>query len=197
MKNREIARMFDDIADILEIKEGNPFKIRANRKASLNLYGLTRDLQEMSHKEILDIVVAAIHSGFNQSREQLTSRIVSAMRSPWVSVIAHPTGRLIGEREAYDVDMETVLRVAGETGTALEINSYPLRLDLNDVQVRRAKERGVALVISSDLHVMSQFDTLHYGVSVAQRGWLEKGDVLNTLELPDLLKRLREKRKGA
>jgi DNA polymerase (family X) len=145
----------------------------------------------------LDIVVAAIHSGFNQTKAQLTARIVAAMRSPWVSVIAHPTGRLIGEREAYDVDMETLLRVAGETGTALEINSYPLRLDLNDVQVRRAKELGVMLVINSDLHVINQFDTLQYGISVAQRGWLEKGDVLNTLELPELLKWLRWKRKGA
>ena len=92
--------------------------------------------------------------------------------------------------------MELLLKVAAETGTALEINSYPLRLDLNDVQVRRAKELGVALVVSSDLHVLNQFDTLHYGISVAQRGWLEKGDVLNTLELPELLKRLKVKRKG-
>jgi len=88
------------------------------------------------------------------------------------------------------------LLVAKETGTALEINSYPLCLDLNDLQVRRAKELGVALVISSDLHVIGQLDTLQYGVSVAQRGWLEKGDLLNTLELDALLKRLRAKRKG-
>jgi DNA polymerase (family X) len=144
----------------------------------------------------LEIVVAALHSGFSQTREQLTARLVAAMRNPWVSVIAHPTGRIIGEREAYDLDMELLLKVAAETGTALEINSYPLRLDLNDVQVRRAKELGVALVISSDLHVINQFDTLHYGISVAQRGWLEQGDVLNTLELPDLLRRLKVKRKG-
>ena len=145
--------------------------------------------------EKLDFVVAAIHSGFNQSREQLTARLVAAMRNPWVCAIAHPTGRLIGQREPYDLDMEQLLRIAKETGTALEINCYPLRLDLNDQQVRRAKELGVALVLNSDLHVLSQFDTLHYGIAVAQRGWLEKGDVLNTLELPDLLKRLKEKRK--
>ncbi|HEY5512127.1 MAG TPA: DNA polymerase/3'-5' exonuclease PolX [Geomonas sp.] len=142
----------------------------------------------------LDIVVASIHSAFSLPREQMTARIAAAMRNPYVSIIAHPTGRLIGEREPYDVDMEALLRVARETGTALEINCYPLRLDLNDVYVRRAKELGVALVISTDLHVLSQFDTLSYGVSVAQRGWLEKGDVLNTLELPGLLKRLGAKR---
>jgi DNA polymerase (family 10) len=143
----------------------------------------------------LDVVVASIHSGFRQSREQITARIVAAMRNPYVSIIAHPTGRLLGERDAYEVDMEELLRVAEETGTALEINAYPFRLDLNDTHARRAKELGVPLVINTDTHVISQFDTLPYGVSVARRGWLEKGDVLNTLELPALLKRLGEKRR--
>ena len=143
----------------------------------------------------LDIVIASIHSGFAHSRERLTARIVAAMRNPWVSMIAHPTGRILGEREAYQVDMEEVLQVAKETGTALEINCYPLRLDLNDIHVRRAKELGVAIAINTDTHASLQFDTLSYGISVAQRGWLEKGDVLNTLELPELLKRLAAKRK--
>ena len=175
-------------------REQKEFRVLRGTEMDIQLDG-SLDFPDAVLKK-LDIVVAAIHSGFNQSKEQLTARLVAAMRSPWVSVIAHPTGRLIGEREAYDVDMEVLLRVARETGTALEINCYPLRLDLNDVQVRRAKELGVTLVISTDLHVISQFETLHYGISVAQRGWLEKGDVLNTLELPDLLKRLRAKRKG-
>jgi DNA polymerase (family X) len=175
-------------------REQKDFRVLRGTEMDIGLDGSLDFPDEVLKK--LDIVVAAIHSGFNQSKEQLTARLVAAMRNPWVSVIAHPTGRLIGEREAYDIDMETLLRVAGETGTALEINSYPLRLDLNDVQVRRAKELGVTLVISSDLHVINQFDTLHYGISVAQRGWLEKGDLLNTLELPELLKRLKVKRKG-
>jgi DNA polymerase (family X) len=175
-------------------REQKDFRVLRGTEMDIGLDGSLDFTDEVLKK--LDIVVAAIHSGFNQSKEQLTARLVAAMRNPWVSIIAHPTGRLIGEREAYDIDMETLLRVAGETGTALEINSYPLRLDLNDVQVRRAKELGVTLVISSDLHVINQFDTLHYGISVAQRGWLEKGDLLNTLELPDLLKRLKVKRKG-
>ena len=145
----------------------------------------------------LDVVVASIHSGFRQSREQITARIVAAMRNPYVSIIAHPTGRLLGERDAYEVNMEELLRVAKETGTALEINTYPFRLDLNDTHARQAKELGVPLVINTDTHVISQFDTLPYGVSVARRGWLEKGDVLNTLELPELVKRLGVKRKRA
>ena len=142
----------------------------------------------------LDFVVASIHSGFRQSKEQMTARIVAALRNPWVSAIAHPTGRLLGERDAYDVDMEEILRVAKETGTALEINAYPFRLDLNDSHARRAKELGVSLVISTDVHVVSQFDTLPYGIAVARRGWIERGDVLNALELPALLKRLGKKR---
>lgn len=143
----------------------------------------------------LDVVVASIHSGFRQPREQMTARIIAAMRNPYVSIIAHPTGRLIGERDAYELDMEELLRAAKETGTALEINSYPFRMDLNDTHARRAKEMGVPLVINTDMHVTSQFDTLPYGVSIARRGWLEKGDVLNTLELPELVKRLGVKRK--
>ncbi|HEY6873409.1 MAG TPA: DNA polymerase/3'-5' exonuclease PolX [Geobacteraceae bacterium] len=143
----------------------------------------------------LDVVIASVHSGFRQSREQMTARIVAAMRNPWVSIIAHPTGRLIGERDAYQVDMEEVLRVAKDTGTAMEINAYPFRLDLSDTHARRAKELGVPLVIDTDTHTISQFDTLPYGVSVARRAWLEKGDVLNTLELPELVTRLGSKKR--
>jgi DNA polymerase (family 10) len=143
----------------------------------------------------LDIVIASIHSGFNHPKERMTARIVGAMRNPWVSIIAHPTGRLIGEREEYEVDMEEVLHVARETGTALEINSYPMRLDLSDKYVRRAKELGVSIAINTDTHASLQFETLSYGISVAQRGWLEKSDVLNTLEVSELLKRLAENRK--
>ncbi len=139
----------------------------------------------------LDIVVASIHSGFRQDRDQITKRILSAVRHPSVCVIAHPTGRLIGERDAYDVDIEAVLREAGKLGVAMEINSYPLRLDLNDHHVRLAKEYGVPLVISTDMHVKTQFDFMNYGVAIARRGWLEKKDVLNTLEYDELMRRIR------
>src|SRR4030066_658608 len=96
----------------------------------------------------MDIVIASIHSGFKQSREQLTKRLVSAMKKPYVSVIAHPTGRLIGERDPYDIDIDEVFKTAKETGTAIEINAYPLRLHLSDVHVRMAKEKGIPLAIS-------------------------------------------------
>lgn len=140
----------------------------------------------------MDIVVASIHSGFRQNKEQITKRLISAMRNPYVSIIAHPTGRLIGEREPYDVDMNEVLKVAKETGTAMEINAYPLRLDLNDVYAKMAKETGVPIVISTDTHIISQFDYMGYGVSIARRAWLEKKDILNTLSYNSLIKALRK-----
>ena len=139
----------------------------------------------------LDIVVASIHSGFKQTQAQITARLISAVRNPCVSVIAHPTGRLIGERDAYAVDMEAVLKEAAKYGVAMEINAYPLRLDLNDLHAKMAKELGVPLVISTDTHVTSQFDFMTYGVSIARRGWVEKKDVLNTLESDQLIKRLK------
>jgi DNA polymerase (family 10) len=150
----------------------------------------TLDFDDESLK-MLDIVVASIHSGFKQPGQQLTARLVAAMKNPYVSIIAHPTGRLIGERDAYGVDMEKVLKVAKETGTAIEINAYPLRLDVNDTYAKRAKEMGIPLVISTDAHVVNQFNFITYGVSIARRGWLEKNDVLNTLPIESLLKRLK------
>ncbi len=139
----------------------------------------------------LDIVIASIHSGFQQSQEQLTKRMLAAIRNPCVSVIAHPTGRVIGERAPYSIDMETVLKEAAKYGVAMEINAYPLRLDLSDVHVKLAKEYGVPLVINTDTHVLSQYDYMLYGVSVARRAWAEKKDVLNTLEYQALINRLK------
>lgn len=140
----------------------------------------------------MEIVVASIHSGFRQSKSQITKRLISAMKNPYVSIIAHPTGRLIGEREPYDVDIEEIFKVAQETKTALEINAYPLRLDLNDVYAKKAKEMGIPLVICTDTHITSQFNYMSYGVSIARRGWLEKKDVLNTLSYEMVLKRMKK-----
>ncbi len=151
----------------------------------------TLDLNDEILKR-LDIVVASVHSGFRQSRDQLTGRLVSAIKNPYVSVIAHPTGRLIGERDAYEVDMERVFAAAKQTGKAIEINSYPLRLDINDIYAKRAKELKIPMVISTDTHVVDQFDFMTYGVSIARRGWLEKSDVANTLSAGNLLQWLKK-----
>ena len=142
----------------------------------------------------LDIVVASVHSGFKQPGERITKRIVTAMQNPYVSIIAHPTGRLIGEREAYEMDMDAVLQAASRTGTAIEINAYPLRLDLSESYARAARAKNVPLVISTDSHTAGQFQNMAFGVGVARRGWLEKSDVANTLDCDGLLAVLQKKR---
>ncbi len=142
----------------------------------------------------LDFVVASIHSGFKQDEATITNRIVTAMRNPYVTMIAHPTGRLLGQRDPYAVDLEQVFRVAADTQTALEINAYPKRLDLNDTAARRAKELGVMLGISTDTHRLDQLETIALGVAVARRAWAGPAHVLNCLTRPQLLAWIRRKR---
>lgn len=128
----------------------------------------------------LDFVTAAIHSGFGQSRAQIMDRLTGAMRNPHVRSIAHPTGRLLGRRDPYEVDLENLARVAAETGTFLEINGSPDRLDLAASAARRAVELGASLVICSDAHGPSDFDNLGLGIGEARRGWVSAADVANT-----------------
>ncbi len=135
-----------------------------------------------------DIVVAGIHTGFNQSREKITGRIISAMENENVDIISHPTGRLIERRSPYEVDIERIINVASETGTVLEINAAPERLDLKDIDARRAKEHGVRVAISTDAHSTGTLDYMRYGVATARRGWLEAKDVINTLSYKQLAK---------
>ena len=139
----------------------------------------------------LNVVIAAIHSGFKQESKMITERIIKAMQNRFVSIIAHPTGRLIGYRESYQVDINEVIKVAAETGTILEINAYPERLDLNDIHCRMAKNRGVQLAIETDAHSIDGLELMNLGVDVARRGWLEEKDIVNTLPLDELLKRLK------
>ncbi|MCD6452501.1 MAG: DNA polymerase/3'-5' exonuclease PolX [Acidobacteria bacterium] len=134
----------------------------------------------------LDVVIAAVHSGFKQSREEMTRRIIRALRHPEVDILAHPTGRIIGEREPYAVDIEEVIAEAAKLGKILEINAYYQRLDLNDVYSRRAKELGVKLAIGTDAHHLDQLSFVRFGVAVARRGWLEREDVLNTYSLSEV-----------
>jgi len=139
-----------------------------------------------------DVVVAAIHTGFKQSKEQLTRRIIKACENKYVHIIAHLTGRLWGTREAYDIDLDKILKVAKQTNTHLEINAFPQRLDLNDLHARQAKEMGVKLAISTDSHTVDQLEAIKFGISVARRGWLAKDDVINTFEVKELLRTIRK-----
>jgi len=140
--------------------------------------------------ERLDVCVAAVHSGFGLSRRKQTDRILRAMDNPHFNILAHPTGRLIGRRDAYEVDLERVLRAARSNACAIELNAQPERLDLDDSACRLAKSIGVSLVISTDAHSTGQLDYMRLGVAQARRGWLEKADVLNSLGRGALLKRL-------
>ncbi|MFW6278979.1 MAG: DNA polymerase/3'-5' exonuclease PolX [Bacillota bacterium] len=135
----------------------------------------------------LDYVIASIHTGFNQSREKITSRIIAAIKNPYVNIIGHPQGRLLGRRSAYEVDIKKVIDVAAEYNTALEINASPSRLDLDDKNVKYAKEQGVKIVINTDAHHLEEFSDMQLGVAVARRGWLEAKDVLNTMSYDQLL----------
>jgi len=139
----------------------------------------------------LDLVVAAVHSKFDLPRARQTARILAAMDNPHVSILAHPTGRLIEARAPYDVDLLAIVRKAHARGVALELNAHPDRLDLDDAHCRMAKDEGVPVAISSDAHSVDGLDVLRYGVGQARRGWLEKKDVLNTLPLAELRRRLR------
>jgi len=142
----------------------------------------------------LDFVIASVHSGWKMDRAAMTQRIIEAMGDPWVDCIAHPTGRLIGQREPFDVDMEAILKAAAKFGVAMEINAYPARLDLKDVHARRAKDLGVKLLINTDAHAADALPLMRFGVATARRGWLEAGDVLNTLSVSQLRSRLRRAR---
>jgi DNA polymerase (family 10) len=128
----------------------------------------------------LDLTVCAVHSGFRLSREKQTERVIRAMDNPHFNILAHPTGRLINQRPAYEIDMERVMDAALERGCYLELNAQPDRLDLNDVHCRMAKEMGLKLAISTDAHATSNLENMRFGVDQGRRGWLEPEDVLNT-----------------
>jgi len=131
--------------------------------------------------EQMDIVIASVHSQFSQDRATMTDRLLKAIANPNTSLIGHPTGRLLLRRDAYQFDLDAVLKAAAKHKVAMELNSYPDRLDLNDVHLRLARQHGVKIVINTDSHHTSHMEKLHYGVTQARRAWLTKDDVLNTL----------------
>ncbi len=185
----EQTALIDGINSMLSgfrVLKGAEVDIRSDGRLDLDASCLAR----------FDIVVASVHSGFKQPQEQITRRILSAIRNPYVSVIAHPTGRLIGERDAYAVDMEAVIQEAAKYGVALEVNAYPQRLDLSDGHLRMARDYHVPIMINTDAHITNHFEYMTYGVSTARRGWVEKKDVLNALPFEQLMERLKAMRAG-
>jgi len=135
----------------------------------------------------LDIVIAAIHSAMTQSEEQITRRILGAIENPNVDVIAHPTCRLLGEREPVAIDLEAVFRAAAKHNKALEINAMPSRLDLKDIHTYRARELGVKLTLGTDAHSSAHLGFMRFGIGVARRGWCQPQHILNTEPLDELV----------
>jgi DNA polymerase (family 10) len=156
----------------------------------------TLDLEDYVLAE-LDVVVCSIHSYMNMERAEMTERYLTAIENPYTQIIAHPTGRLVLRREPFDYDMEAVLDACAKHGVAMECNAYPDRLDLRDVHLRMAKQRGVKIVISTDSHTTRNLLFMKYGVETARRGWIEKKDVINTLPLNEFLAALRPKPSAA
>lgn len=169
-----------------------PFRVLQGTEMDIRSDG-TLDYPDEVLREF-DVVSASIHSGLNQPKEKITQRLIAAMCNPYVDVVNHPTSRLLGRREAYEVDLEAVLRVAAETGVALEINASPERLDLDDVWARRAIQMGIPLTVSTDAHSTVHLGFMTFGVGTARRGWVERHHVINCSPLDDFLTRLRRRR---
>jgi DNA polymerase (family 10) len=131
--------------------------------------------------EELDVVLVSVHTLMDQDRKTMTDRVVRAVQHPQVDILAHPTGRLLGRRDPFEMDVETVLQACAEADVAVEINANPHRLDLSDVHAHRARELGLKVAISTDAHAPRGLENMRFGVDQARRAWLEAGDVLNAL----------------
>ena len=195
-KNLAMANGLDDeraLAHIKKIHAANEnvpgIRIFAGIEVDILADG-TLDLSDSVLAE-MDLVIASVHSHFNQEPQQMTDRLLKAVSNPHVSIVGHPTGRLLLRRDAYGYDMEAILREAAKNRVAMELNAYPDRLDLNDVHLRMAKERGVKIVINTDSHHTSHLEKIRFGILQARRAWLTKGDVLNTLPVADFAKAMK------
>jgi len=178
------------IKQIEEIKELNykykNFTILAGSEVDIKADGSLDYTDELLEK--LDIVVAAVHTRFSMPGHEMTKRIIKALQNPYVNILAHPTGRLMGVRDPYELDLDEILKIAKKSKVALEINSFPERLDLNDIDSKRAKEYDVMISINTDSHITNQLDYMTLGVSVARRGWLEPKNIINTKPIKKVLK---------
>jgi DNA polymerase (family X) len=184
MNEKRVLAQIREIRKIESRLEG--FRIFAGTEVDIHQNG-TLDLDDEVLAQ-LDVVVASVHSYMNLPAEEMTERLLRAFENPYLSIVAHPTGRLLLRREPFGFDVEKVLEEAHRKHIALEINSFPDRLDLGDHNIRLAKQKGVKLVISTDSHHTKHLEHIQYGVRMARRGWLEKKDVLNTLPAAEFKK---------
>ena len=188
----DVSRLRKQRAAIAKVNDGiSGFRLLQGAEVEIRADG-TLDFPDDVLGE-LDVVIASVHSGLRQDKETITNRVVQAMRNPHVDILGHPSGRLLGQREATQVDLDHLLHEAAQTGTILEVNSTPNRLDLDDVHIRQAIELGVGLAINSDAHNTDGLEGISYGVAAARRGWAEARHVVNTFPLARLLRRLAHK----
>jgi DNA polymerase (family 10) len=180
-----VAQLREQVARIRALQPSHDVRILAGTECDILADGRL-DFPDGVLAE-LDLVLGAVHSRFGQSREEMTARIVRALENPHLDVLVHPTGRLLGSREPYDVDLEAVFAAAREHGKAVEINASPDRLDLADVHARRAADLAIPIAVSTDTHDLSELDNLELGLGVARRAWLGPAQVLNARPLADLL----------
>jgi DNA polymerase (family 10) len=185
-QRKEIDKLNEKLAPYRTKGSGAGFKILQGCETNILNDG-SIDIKDETLKE-LDYVIAGIHSNFKMPKEKMTERIITAMKNPNIDIISHPTGRILKRRDEYQIDFNKILRAAKETKTILEINSYPERLDLNDQNIRRAKEVGVKMIINTDSHHKDQLRFMEFGIAQARRGWAEKNDIINTRSLEELLK---------
>jgi DNA polymerase (family 10) len=184
MNEKIILKQMHEITNINN--EIDDIEILKGIETNIDSYGLP-DVPDKILKD-MDIVIAGIHSGFKQNKNELTRRIISAMENDNINIITHPTGRKIQERNAYELDLERIFETSNDTGTLLEVNSQMNRLDLKDMDIKIAVEHGCKLVINTDAHSIPELKNMDLGVSTARRGWAKKGDIVNTLPLKKLLK---------
>ncbi len=175
-------------------------RLNANLKGIVLLKGIEVDILNDGSLDLpndilkeLDLTVCSIHYNRNLSRGKMTDRVLRAMDNPFFNIFAHPTGRLINERGAYEIDLERIMEGAKERGCFIEVNAHPDRLDLPDRFCKMAKDMGLRVAVSTDAHSASDLDFIRYGIDQARRGWLEAGDVINTRSLTDLRKLLQRK----
>lgn len=192
MNERELREQMKKIDDLNKKKREKTDGLTILRGAEVNILADGKlDMKDSVLKE-LDVVVASVHGGFRQNKKKMTARIISAMENEHVHIIGHPTGRLIQRRKAYDLDFAKIFDASKRTGTVLEINSYPNRLDLKAENARYAIESGCKLVINTDAHSADHLRYIGLGIATARRGWVEKRHVLNTLPLKRLMKVLKK-----
>jgi DNA polymerase (family 10) len=184
LDEKRILKQFKEIDKLNKKYEKKKFKILKGSEVDVLPNGKLDFSDEVLAQ--MDIFPVSVHSRFSMSKTEMTDRIIKAMKNPYVKVIGHPTGRLLNRRDPYEVDIDALIDAAIEFKVALELNAQPLRLDLTDKYLRRAKEKGAKIVIGTDSHHTSQSVYMKYGIYIARRGWLEKKDVLNTRPLSKL-----------